>query len=108
MKDKLLKIFDEILSSEILYFSLSEETLFPDITWETKKSLRIDFKEKRKEEKKITEKQLNLLRKILSQDKNKKILTEKFQIDPKEIEKISMETAKEILSFFMEEANAKK
>jgi hypothetical protein len=108
MKDRLLKIFDEILESEIIYFSYSEEILLPEKFDDGKKSIRIDFRKKRSDEKLITEKQLNLLRKILSKDENKKILTDKFQIDPEEIENISMNMAKEILSFFMEERNAQK
>jgi hypothetical protein len=102
MKDRLLKIFDEILASEILYFNLNEEIIFPETLHEAKKSLRIDYRAK-KEERLITEKQLNLLRKILSNEENKKILTDKFQIDPEEIDKIPLSFAKEIISFFMGE-----
>lgn len=107
MKDRLFKIFDEILSSEILYFNINEEILLPDSIGDSKKSLRIDFR-KKIYEKKITEKQLNLLKKILAKDENKKILVDKFQIDPEDIEDISLDLAKEILSFFMEERNAQK
>lgn len=105
MKNKIKKIFEEILESEIIYFSFSEESLFPEITGETKKILKVEYREK-KEERKITEKQLNLLRRILERGNNKNKLKEKFNLNYEEINKLSFDKAKEILNYFLEVKNA--
>ncbi|MCS7231615.1 MAG: hypothetical protein RMJ67_05720 [Elusimicrobiota bacterium] len=105
MKEKLKKIFEEILNSEIIYFSYSEESLFPEISKEEKKVLKIEYREV-KEEKKITEKQLNFLRRVLERGRNKEILKEKFNLNPEDIQNISSQKAKEILDFLLEVKNA--
>ncbi|MEN2984323.1 MAG: hypothetical protein ABDH25_04785 [Dictyoglomaceae bacterium] len=105
MKERLKKIFDEILKSEIIYFSYSEESLFPEISKEEKKVLKVEYREV-KEEKKITEKQLNFLRRVLERGRNKEILKEKFNLNPEDIQNISSQKAKEILDFLLEVKNA--
>lgn len=107
MKDKVKEILEEILNSksEIIYFSYGEETIFPEVSGETKKVLRVEFRE-RKEEKKITEKQLNFIKKLLERGNNKEILKEKFNLNPEGLESISFKKAKEILDCFLEVKNA--
>jgi len=115
MREKLLKIFDEILENELFYYSYQEETLIPTEK-EVIKTLVVSYKIKNNEvmrndtndEKKITDKQLNLLKKILDRGNNKYILKEKFNINPEDIENISLKMAKEVLDFFLEDKNGKK
>lgn len=109
MKEKLIKIFDEILDGEIYQFSFQEETLIPKDE-ELIKTLKISYKTKKekKDERKITEKQFNLLKKILEKENNKNLLKDKFQINPEEIENISLKMASEIIDFFIEDENGKK
>ncbi|PMQ02386.1 MAG: hypothetical protein CBR30_01720 [Dictyoglomus sp. NZ13-RE01] len=106
IKDKLKNIFEEILKSEVVYFSYTEENILPRTFDESKKVLTIEYKEV-KEEKKITEKQLKLLKRLLERGNNKELLREKFNLGIDEIDKISFQRAKEILSFFLEVVNGK-